>query len=160
LSVILKDIKAQNSRAEFINQPKTTPIMSLTIGKLAKHAGVTIETIRYYQRKGLLREPDKPFNGYRQYPIDAIARIRFIKRAQQCGFTLREIAELLALDSGHCEDIRKMAEQKRQQINTQIKDLTALRNVLDNLITGCATNTSTEHCSLIDAISIQAESKS
>ena len=127
--------------------------MFLTIGKLAEQAGVTIETIRYYQRKGLLIEPDKPAIGYRLYPFEAITRIRFIKRAQQCGFTLKEISELLSLDSGHCKDVLKMAEQKRQQIDRQINDLTALRNVLDNLIKGCQTHLSTEHCSLIDALS-------
>jgi MerR family mercuric resistance operon transcriptional regulator len=131
--------------------------MILTIGKLAKQAGVTIETIRYYQRKGLLQEPEKPVEGYRQYPVDAIARIRFIKRAQQCGFTLKEISELLLLDSDHCIDVRKMAEQKRQQVDEQIKDLTALHNVLDNLVKGCQTDPSTEHCSLIDALSNQSQ---
>ena len=134
--------------------------MFLTIGKLAKRAGVTIETIRYYQRKGLLDEPEKPANGYRQYPVDAIARIHFIKRAQQCGFTLKEILELLSMDSGHCQDVRKMAEQKYRQIDQQIKDLTALQNVLDNLVKGCQTDPSTEHCSLIDALSNQADSPS
>ncbi|MEE9355763.1 MAG: MerR family transcriptional regulator [Methylococcaceae bacterium] len=127
--------------------------MLLTIGKLAKQSGVTIETIRYYQRKELLMEPAKPATGYRQYPSDAIARIQFIKRAQQSGFTLQEISELLLLDSGHCEDIRKIAEQKRQQIDNQLKDLTALRNVLDKLVKGCQDDSSSEHCSLIDALS-------
>ena len=127
--------------------------MNLTIGKLAKQANVTIETIRYYQRKGLLIKPEKPAIGYRQYPLEAIARIRFIKRAQQSGFTLKEILELLSLDSGHCKDVRKMAEQKRQQIDDQIRDLSALRNVLDNLVKGCQTNPFPEHCSFIDALS-------
>jgi len=134
--------------------------MKLTIGKLAKQANVTIETIRYYQRKGFLHEPAKPDTGYRQYPTEAIARIRFIKRAQQSGFTLKEIAELLALDSGHCEDARKLAEQKREQIDGQIRDLTALRHVLDNLVKGCQNDPSTEHCSLIDSLSNQTDSKS
>ncbi len=129
--------------------------MKLTIGKLAKQANVTIETIRYYQRKGLLDEPVKPDTGYRQYPTEAIARIRFIKRAQQSGFTLKEISDLLSLDSGHCEDVRKMAEQKRRQIDDQLKDLTALRQVLDNLVKGCQTDPSTEHCSLINALSTE-----
>ena len=134
--------------------------MKLTIGKLAKQGNVTIETIRYYQRKGLLTEPEKPLTGYRQYPIETIARIRFIKRAQQSGFTLKEIAELLSLDSGHCENVRQIAEQKRQQISEQIKDLTALRNVLDNLVKGCQTDPSTEHCSLIDALSRESATNS
>ena len=134
--------------------------MFLTIGKLAKQAGVTIETIRYYQRKGLLIEPDKPATGYRQYPSETIARIQFIKRAQQCGFTLKEISDLLSLDSGHCEDVRIIAEQKSLQINNQINDLTALRKVLDNLVKGCEADPSTEHCSLIEALSSQSDSKS
>jgi len=134
--------------------------MTLTIGKLAKQANVTIETIRYYQRKGLLNEPEKPVIGYRQYPSEAIARIRFIKRAQQSGFTLKEISELLSLNSGHCQDVQKMAEQKRQQIDEQIKDLTALRNVLDGLVKGCQQTQSTDHCSLIDSLSNQSDSKS
>ena len=134
--------------------------MSLTIGKLAKYANVTIETIRYYQRKGLLTEPEKPATGYRQYPTEAIARIQFIKRAQQSGFTLKEISELLSLDGEHCEDVQKMAEQKRHQIDEQIKDLTALRNVLDGLVKGCQQDQSTHHCSLIDALSNQVDSQS
>ncbi len=130
-----------------------SPKFTLTIGKLTKQSGVTIETIRYYQRQGLLVEPAKPVTGYRQYPIESIARIRFIKRAQQCGFTLKEISELLSLDSGHCEDVRKMAEQKCQQIDDQIHDLTAMRNVLDSLVKGCQTDPSTEYCSLINTLS-------
>ncbi|MFK5949993.1 MAG: Hg(II)-responsive transcriptional regulator [Methylococcales bacterium] len=134
--------------------------MALTIGKLAKQANVTIETIRYYQRKGLLTEPEKPVMGYRQYPVEVIARIKFIKRAQQSGFTLKEIAELLSLDGKHCEDVQKMAEQKRQQIDEQLRDLTALRNVLDSLVKGCQQDKSTQHCSLIDALSHQENTHS
>lgn len=127
--------------------------MQLTIGKLAKQANVTIETIRYYQRKGLLDEPIKPATGYRLYPSEAIFRIQFIKRAQLCGFSLKEISELLSLDGGHCSEVKKIAEKKRQQIDEQIKDLTALRDVLDGLVQGCEKNPSTEHCSLIDTLS-------
>jgi MerR family mercuric resistance operon transcriptional regulator len=134
--------------------------MKLTIGKLAKQANVTIETIRHYQRKGLLIEPEKPVSGYRQYSSEAISRLRFIKRAQQAGFTLKEISELLALDNEHCEDVKNLAEQKRQQIDVQIKDLTALRNVLDSLVKGCEKDQSNQHCYLIDAFSNQSNSKS
>lgn len=126
--------------------------MTLTIGKLAKQANVTIETIRYYQRKGLLIEPTKPAIGYREYPSEAIFRLRFIKHAQQSGFTLKEIAELLSLDGGHCKDVQQLAEKKRHQIDEQIKDLSALRKVLDNLVKGCQQDQSTHHCSLIDAL--------
>ncbi len=134
--------------------------MKLTIGGLAKQTEVTVETIRYYQRIGLLDEPGKPGSGYRHYPPHAIARIRFIKRAQQAGFTLKEIAQLLSLDGAHCSDVRKIAEQKCRQIEAQIKDLITLRNVLDNLVKGCQTDSSAEHCSIIDALSTEADSKS
>lgn len=133
--------------------------MKITIGKLAKQANVTIETIRYYQRKGLLTEPVKPATGYRKYPQEAVARLCFIKRAQQSGFTLKEIAELLSLDGKHCADVQQMAEQKRQQIDNQLKDLTALRNALDTQVKGCQQDNSTDHCSLIDAFSDQSEQK-
>ena len=117
--------------------------MKLTIGNLAKQAEVTVETIRYYQRIGMLDEPGKPGTGFRHYPAHAITRIRFIKRAQQAGFTLKEIAQLLSLDDDHCADVRKIAEQKCRQIDAQIQDLTALRSVLDALVmvvgcVGCA----------------------
>jgi MerR family transcriptional regulator, mercuric resistance operon regulatory protein len=127
--------------------------MQLTIGKLAEQAEVTVETIRYYQKIRLLEEPEKPSSGYRVYTPDAINRIRFIKRAQQAGFTLKEIADLLSFDGTHCADVRKIAEHKCQQIDTQIKDLTVLRTVLDNLVKRCQADNSTERCSLIDALS-------
>ena len=127
--------------------------MQLTIGKLAKQAEVTVETIRYYQRIGLLSEPAKSQGSYRHYPPDTITKIQFIKRAQQAGFTLKEIAGLLSLDGTHCFEVRKIAEQKCQQIDAQIKDLTDLRNVLGNLVKRCQADAYTGHCSLIDALS-------
>jgi MerR family mercuric resistance operon transcriptional regulator len=133
--------------------------MKLTIGNLAKQAEVTVETIRYYQRIGLLDQPGKSGSGYRHYPSHAITRIRFIKRAQQAGFTLKEIAQLLSLDDDHCADVRKIAEQKCLQIDAQIKDLTALRNVLDALVKRCRSNSSAERCSLIDALSNNVETQ-
>jgi MerR family transcriptional regulator, mercuric resistance operon regulatory protein len=134
--------------------------MHITIGKLAKQAEVSIETIRYYQKIGLLEEPAKPSTGYRLYTDDAINRIRFIKRGQQAGFTLKEIAELLSFDGSHCSDVRKIAEQKYQQIDTQIKDLMVLRNVLGELVKRCETDAATGHCSLIDALSNETDIKS
>jgi MerR family transcriptional regulator, mercuric resistance operon regulatory protein len=134
--------------------------MTLTIGKLARYSEVTIETIRYYQQIGLLEKPEKPSSGYRLYTSDAINRIRFIKRAQQAGFTLKEIAELLSFDGKHCSEVRKIAEQKRQQIDTQIEDLIALRNILDGLVKRCQTDAFTERCSLIDALSTVRDGES
>jgi MerR family mercuric resistance operon transcriptional regulator len=126
---------------------------SLTIGKLAKQTEVTIETIRHYQRIGLLTEPAKPDGGYRVYSADSIMRIRFIKRAQQVGFTLKEIATLLSLDGTHCTDVRQLAEQKCQQIDQQIRDLTALRQALETLVKDCQQTASTAHCAILDAFS-------
>ena len=133
--------------------------MQLTIGRLAKQTEVTVETIRYYQRIGLLAEPEKPESGYRHYTADAISKIRFIKRAQQAGFTLKEIAELLSLDGTHCADVRKIAEQKCQHINQQIKVLTALREALADLAKGCQRTGSSEHCVILDALANDDASK-
>lgn len=126
---------------------------SLTIGKLAKQTEVTIETIRHYQRMGILTEPAKPDDGYRVYPADAIARIRFVKRAQQVGFTLKEIATLLSLDGAHCADVRQLAEQKYQQLDQQIRDLTVLRQVLGNLVENCQQTEPSSRCAILDAFS-------
>jgi len=109
----------------------------LTIGRLARTAGVNIETIRYYQRRGLLALPRKPLQGYRRYGADELARLRFIKRAQQLGFTLREIKELLTIDQGSCAATRRRAEQKRADINARLHDLQNLRTTLDRLIRAC-----------------------
>jgi len=125
---------------------------TLTIGLLARAADVNIETIRYYQRKRLITEPAKPQTGYRQYDISIINRIHFIKRAQKLGFSLKEIADLLAMGDGDCADIKKRAEEKRGIINTQIEDLTKLRKTLDNLIHSCNTNGDT-HCPIIETLS-------
>ena len=122
----------------------------LTIGKLAKQTEVTVETIRHYQRIGLLVEPDKPDSGYRHYPADAITNIRFIKRAQQAGFTLKEIATLLSLDGSHCADVRQLAELKCQQIDQHIKSLTALRQALDTLVNSCQQTASSARCAILD----------
>ena len=133
--------------------------MNLTIGKLAQKSNVTVETIRHYQRKKLLSEPEKPANGFRQYPIETIARIRFIKHAQQSGFNLKEISELLSLDDSHCSDVRKIAEQKLQKIDEQINSLTIIRDILDTLVQGCHSNSSEKRCSLIKSISDKSNEK-
>jgi MerR family mercuric resistance operon transcriptional regulator len=134
--------------------------MQMTIGKLAKQSEVTVETIRHYQRIGLLNEPVKTQNSYRHYPPDAIGRIRFIKRAQQAGFTLKEIATLLSLDGAHCGDIQQLAAQKCRQIDQQIKDLTALRQVLGILVNDCQQTVSPTRCAILDAFSNEASAKS
>ena len=90
--------------------------ISIETGKLAKQAGVNIETVRHYQRKNLIQEPDKPEGGFRYYPYDTIEQIRFIKRAQQLGFSLKEIEQLLLLGSEHCHDVQALAREKSEMI--------------------------------------------
>lgn len=125
---------------------------TFTIGRLAKAANVNIETIRYYQRVNLIREPAKPVTGYRQYSADIVDRIHFIKRAQKLGFSLKEIADLLNIGDGHCADIRRRAEEKRNVINQQIIDLTNLRKTLDKLIHSCDTSGDTR-CPIVETLS-------
>lgn len=124
----------------------------LTIGFLAKAADVNIETIRYYQRIGLIDEPNKPAQGYRTYSEAALKQIHFIKRAQQLGFSLAEIDELLHLGDGQCNDVRHRAEVKRNQIEKQIRDLQNLRKTLNKLINSCNKNSDTGHCAIVEAL--------
>lgn len=125
---------------------------NLTIGFLAKAADVNIETIRYYQRIKLIEEPEKPAQGYRSYPSTTLIRIKFIKRAQQLGFSLAEITELLALGEGNCRDVRERAENKRQQIDTQINDLNNLRTTLTELINSCQSGSGNNHCAIVETL--------
>lgn len=125
----------------------------LTIGRLAKSAEVNVETVRYYQRIGLLDEPAKPSEGFRHYSSEVIDQIRFIKRAQRLGFSLKEIRELLALGYGHCNDVRALAEEKRTRVQIQINDLLAMRKALDSLIDACHHTGTHADCALIEALS-------
>ena len=126
---------------------------SMTIGNLARAADVNVETIRYYQRIGLVNEPKKPQQGYRRYPTSIIDRIRFIKRAQDLGFTLNEITDLLSLNDGNCKEARTIAEHKREVIQQRIEDLNAMQRELTNLIEACKNNIDGHsHCAIIEAL--------
>jgi MerR family mercuric resistance operon transcriptional regulator len=110
----------------------------LTIGKLADLVGVNVETIRYYQRRGLLEEPKKPLGGYRQYPPETAKRLRFIKRAQALGFTLEEVAGLLRLNvASACAETRELAAHKLALIEEKVSELTAMRKGLAALVSQC-----------------------
>jgi len=124
----------------------------LTIGFLARAAEVNIETIRYYQRVGLIQEPKKPKTGYRIYSNEIVDRLKFIKRAKDLGFSLKEIIELLDLGDGHCRDVQLRAEQKRTLIDQQISDLKKLRKTLDVLIKTCQTATNKVHCPIVETL--------
>ncbi|MBI3576213.1 MAG: Hg(II)-responsive transcriptional regulator [Gammaproteobacteria bacterium] len=124
---------------------------TFTIGALARTAGVNVETIRYYQRRGLLPKPGKPVAGYRRYPAETLARLRFIKRAQELGFTLREVADLLRLDGAACGDARALAVRKRADIEARMKDLQAMRRTLNRLLRACEAGGQVA-CPIIDSL--------
>ena len=127
--------------------------IELTIGKLANAAGVNIETIRYYQRRGLLDEPPKPLGGHRRYAPSQVRRVRFIKRAQALGFTLDEVNTLLTLDSAcGCAETRTLADCKRVLIERKMADLTAMYQALGELIQLCDAGSGTRPCPIIDVL--------
>lgn len=119
----------------------------LTIGTLAKRAGVHVETIRYYQRRNLLQEPVKPEAGFRHYTADTVKRIRFIKRAQTLGFTLEEIDGLLVLNQRKaCAETRGIAAHKLKLIEKRITDLTKMKKALSHLIRACDASSAGAPC--------------
>ena len=124
----------------------------LTIGRLAKTAAVNIETIRYYERRGIIEQPPTPAQGFRTYPQETLERILFIKRSQELGFTLDEIANLLSLGDAHCLEVQEMAEGKLASVRDKIADLRRLETVLDNLVTQCRTNPDQSHCPIVEAL--------
>ncbi len=126
----------------------------LTIGSVAKLAGVNIETIRFYQRRRLLDEPPKPLGGYRSYPPDTVKRIRFIKRAQVLGFTLEEVAGLLGLEEAcACAETRALAAHKVDLIDKKLRDLKGMRKALASLIQQCDAGEPAKGCPIIQVLS-------
>lgn len=123
-----------------------------TIGALAAAAGVNRQTVRYYQRRGLITQPPKPDTGYRRYPAATLERLRFIKRAQALGFTLDEVSQLLELADGRCADVRALGEAKRDDVNRRIADLERLRRTLDEALAACRRGDPDAHCPLIDVL--------
>ena len=127
----------------------------ITTGKLAARAGVNVETIRYYERNGLLEAPPRSASGYRQYSADAVRRLRFIKRAQGLGFTLPEIRELLDLQmrpDATCADVRSRAEAKIEDVDRRLRELTALRVALVAVTHACIGSGPTSQCSILQML--------
>lgn len=125
----------------------------LTIGRVAKAAGVNVETIRYYQRRKLLAEPAKPFGGVRRYSDEIVARVRFIKRAQQLGFTLEEVQNLLALEDGQsCRKTHDLAVKKLALVEARVADLNRIRRMLKTLIAECETSSGRIACPIISTL--------
>ncbi len=128
-------------------------IEKMTIGRLASAAGVNIETVRFYQRSGLIDEPSKPHSGYRTYEESDVRRIRFIKRAQLLGFALEEIAGLLKLEGSRaCADTRALAARKLATVEVKLSDLLAMQKALADMVSRCGVEDGTDGCPIIRAL--------
>lgn len=128
----------------------------MTISRAADEAGVGVETIRFYERKGLIEQPLRPSGGYREYDRETVERIRFIQQAQDLGFTLREIGELLALRTDRkadCADVRNQAIAKRDEVECKIARLEEIRAALDAVIATCPGGGSLNSCTIMEALS-------
>jgi MerR family transcriptional regulator, mercuric resistance operon regulatory protein len=131
----------------------STRRQSHTIGTLADAAGINVETVRYYQRRGLMRAPARPLGGIRRYGEGDLARVRFIKAAQRLGFSLDEVAELLQLEDGtRCAEARHIAEQKLVDIRRRLDDLRRMESTLAGLVERCAANGGKVTCPLIGSL--------
>lgn len=127
----------------------------LTIGKLAAATGVGIETIRFYEREGLLPKPPRRRSGYRQYPAEAVARVQFIRRAKELGFTLKEVSELLELrvaQNKTCADVRGLARTKIADVEEKIQALVRIKAALEKLERACRGKGPTSSCPILEAI--------
>jgi len=122
---------------------------SMTIGKLANAVGISVETIRFYQRQGLVTQPEKPLNGFRQYDFDTIERLKFIINAKSLGFTLNEIRTLDNLSSG-CQLFHDLANSKLESIKNEISHLHNIEQKIQNLIDSCSSDCNADTCSIAE----------
>ena len=126
---------------------------TFTISRLAAAADVHVETVRYYQRRRLLRQPERPIGGVRRYDENDVNRLQFIRRAQMMGFSLDEIAELLRLDDGtHCEEASSLAEHKLKDVREKMADLARMEAVLSELVCACHARRGNVSCPLIASL--------
>lgn len=127
--------------------------MSYSIGQLAKTAATGVETIRFYERRGLMPEPPRTPSGYRRYPRDAAGRLRFIRRAKRLGFTLDEITSLLRLETGGDRaEVKVIALSKLEEIEARMTDLERMRATLRELIGSCSGHGPVAGCPIIEAL--------
>ena len=127
----------------------------LTIGRLAKQAGLGIETVRFYERQGLIKPPPRTDSNYRIYPPEEIGRLKFIKRAKDLGFTLKEIKELLELQHDpHATkaDIKKRTVEKIENIKKKVRDLTRIQHALEHLAGACDGRGPLSECPILEAL--------
>ncbi|WP_428937761.1 MerR family transcriptional regulator [Fontivita pretiosa] len=127
----------------------------LSTSELAKRAGINLASIRFYERQGLLPKPPRTPSGYRMFPPDSARRVRFIKRAQELGFTLKEIKQLLALrldPDTSCADVRRRAEAKLADIDQKIRDLKRMKATLARLAAVCPGQGATSDCPILESL--------
>lgn len=127
----------------------------LTIGQVAKQTGVTVETVRFYEKQGLIDSPQRSESGYRQYPRETIARVRFIQNAKDVGFTLKDISALLALrqePGTSCDDIRLQATRKIEEVDQKIRDLQRIRSALASMIVKCHSGGPLSQCPILEEL--------
>lgn len=130
-------------------------MQTLTIGQLARSAGVGVETIRFYEREGLLNQPARRPSGYRQYPAETVRRVRFIRHAKDLGFTLKEIQDLLELrvdPSSSCVDVRQRAKDKIGDIEGRIAALERMKGALEKLVKSCRGRGPTSECPILEVL--------
>lgn len=131
---------------------------TLTIGELAREAGVNVQTVRYYERRGLLEEPPRRASGYREYPESDVARLGFIRRAQALGFTLTEIGDLLSLrvdPRTTSADVHRRVEEKLADVEAKLADLRRIRGALRELAASCKAHGPVGECPFLEALEAQ-----
>jgi MerR family mercuric resistance operon transcriptional regulator len=125
----------------------------MTISRLAGAAAVNVETVRFYQRSGLIDKPARPYSGYRTYGAEEVRQIRFIKRAQLLGFTLDEIASLLKLEGSQtCTSTRDLAARKLAMVEAKLNDLLAMKTALSTMVSRCDSEHPSVGCPIIEAL--------
>lgn len=129
--------------------------MALTIGQVAKAAAVHVETMRYYERRGLVPRPPRNASSYRHYPENTVTRVQFVRHAQTLGFSLDEIGELLSLRAApraRCADVKRRAEVKLGEIDTKIRSLRAMHRTLTRLVSQCDGRLPASECPILEAL--------
>jgi MerR family transcriptional regulator, copper efflux regulator len=130
-----------------------------SIGQVARQSGVSVETIRYYEKEGLLEEPERKESGYRQYKGEAVVRLSFIQQAKELGFSLKEIGELLSIKSdAKCNAVKQLAQDKLDDVEGKIKMLQRMRKSLKKLINVCPGQAPINDCPILEALNVQGKS--
>lgn len=127
----------------------------LKIGQVARRTGLTVETVRFYEKQRLIEAPERSASGYRQYPVEAVKRLKFIQRAKDAGFTLSDIGDLLALrqrPDASCADVKLSASRKLEEVERKIGDLQCIRDALGKLILRCNGRGDLSECPILEAL--------